>query len=143
MATITSANAEYSLAVSGLFPIPQTLHGYAADDAFTTQAIQSTEIVMGMDGHMSVGFVNNPVIQEITLMPDSPSNFVFQQWWSQQYAAKEALVANGSIALASVGQTYTMTRGALTSYMPIYDAKKVLQAAKYQITWESVVGAPI
>lgn len=143
MATITSADSIYSLSVSSLFPAPQVLQGFAADDGFTTEAIQSAEVVMGLDGHLSGGFVFNPFRQTITLMPDSPSAQVFQNWWNQQYATKEVLIANASIELPSVGQTYMLTRGFLTSYVPIFDVKKVLQAAKYEITWGSVVGAPI
>lgn len=143
MATITSANAEYSLSVSGLFPVPQVLQGYAADDGFTSEAVVNAETVMGLDGHLSGGFVFNPVKQTITIMPDSPSLLVFQQWANQQYGTREVIIGNASIAIPSIGQTYVLTRGFLTSYMPIPDVKKILQPVKFEITWGSVVGAPI
>ncbi|WP_321899871.1 phage tail fiber protein [Paraburkholderia heleia] len=55
MATITSANSAFSISVTDLYPVPQAIHGYAADDAFTAEAVEMAEIVMGVDGHMSGG----------------------------------------------------------------------------------------
>lgn len=143
MQTITAANSVFALAITGLYPSPQTLHGYAADDGFTTEALESAEVVMGLDGHMSGGYVFNPVKQTITLMPDSASLDVFNNWALAQMAAREVLVANASISLPSIGKKYVLTRGFLTSSKPIVDVKKVLAPVSYQITWNTIVGAAI
>lgn len=143
MSTITSANSVFALAITGLYPSPQILQGYAADDTFSTEAVENAEVVQGIDGHLSGGFVFNPIKQTITLMPDSPSIIIFNNWALAQLAAREVLVANASISLPSIGMKYVLTRGFLTSSKPIADAKKTLQAMPYQITWGSVVGAPI
>lgn len=139
--TITAANSVFALAITGLYPAPQTLHGYAADDAFATEAVETAETVMGIDGHLSGGFIFNPVKQTIVLMPDSTSIDIFNNWSLAQLASREVLIANASISLPAIGKKYVLTRGFLTSHKPIPDVKKVLQAVQYQITWGNVAGA--
>jgi hypothetical protein len=143
MKTLTAANSVFALTITGLYPAPQVLHGYAADDAFATDALESAETVMGLDGHLSGGYVFNPVKQTIVLMPDSASLDVFNNWSLAQMASREVLVANASISLPAIGKKYVLTRGFLTSHKPIPDVKKVLQSVQYQITWGSVAGAGI
>lgn len=141
MATITAANSVFALTITGLYPAPQILHGYAADDAFSTDAVETAETVMGLDGHLSGGFIFNPVKQTIVLMPDSASLDIFNNWSLAQLASREVLIANASISLPAIGKKYVLTRGFLTSHKPIPDVKKVLQSVQYQITWGSVAGA--
>ncbi len=143
MATITSANSVYALSITGLYLSPQILQGYAADDGFTTDAVEKAETVMGLDGRLSGGYVFNAFKQTITIMPDSPSLELFSNWTLAQMASREVLIANGSISLPAIGKRYVMTRGFLTSFKAIPDVKKVLAAVPFQITWESIVGASI
>lgn len=143
MQTITAANSVFALAITGLYPAPQVLQGYAADDGFTTEAVENAEVVMGLDGHMSAGFIFNPVKQTIVLMPDSPSLDIFNNWALAQLAAREVMVANASISLPAIGKKYVLTRGFLTSTTPVPDVKKVLQPVRYQITWNTVAGAAL
>lgn len=143
MLTITSANSVYALAITGLYPSPQILQGYGADDGFTTDALESSEVVMGLDGNLSGGYIFTPVKQVITLMPDSPSLDVFNNWSLAMLASREVLIANAAISLPSIGKKYVLTRGFLTSGKPIPDAKKVLAAVQFTITWGRVVGASI
>jgi hypothetical protein len=143
MSTITSANSVFALTITGLYTSPQILQGYATDDGFSTEAIEVAETVMGLDGHLSGGYVFNPYKQGITLMPDSPAIEIFNNWALAQQAVKEVLIANAAITLPATGKKYVLTRGFLTSFKPIPDVKKVLQSQQYQITWGSIVGAPV
>jgi hypothetical protein len=143
MGTITAANSVYMLAVTGLFPVPQLLQGYAADDAFSTEAVTPAEVVMGVDGRMSAGYTPYTTQQTITLMPDSPSILLFEFWLATQKAQGEVFRADAVISLPSIGQSYVMTYGVLTSITPIAGVKKVLQARAFTITWEGVSAVPI
>ena len=138
MSSITSANAQYLLAIGGLFPIPQGLQGFSAEDVFATEAIDTAEILMGVDGKMSAGFIFVPIKQTVTLQADSASNAIFDAWFTAEQVAKEKFFANGVVLLTSVGSKWTLSNGVLSSYSPLPDAKKVLQPRKYQITWNSV-----
>lgn len=142
MTSITSANAVLMLAIPPLFPVPQQLQGFAADDIYDIPQIRSVEVMMGVDGLLSGGFVYVEIRQEISLQADSASNLVFDTWWTQMQAAQDVYVANGIIQLPSIATKFQMVRGFLTGYKPSPGAKKVLQPRRYEITWESVAPAP-
>lgn len=141
MASLTGANAIITLAVAGIFPAPQQLQGFAADDVFDTDAIESAETVMGVDGKLSAGFVYVPVRQNYSLQADSASIFFFDTWWAQQQATRDIFFASGVTLLTAVGKKWAMSRGVLTSYTPIPATKKLLQPQRFSITWESLLPA--
>ena len=143
MSTITATNSILLISVGGVFPVPQQILGFASDDAFTFDAVDPAEIVMGVDGHMSAGYVPVPKIQSITIMPDSPSLSFFETWLAAMDRASEIFFANGSITLSAIGRKYTMTRGVLTSIQPAPGVKKTLQPMPYKLTWESVLPSPV
>ena len=142
-ATLTVANSVYLLVIADLFPIPQQLQGYSADDVFSTEAVDSVETVMGIDGQLSAGWMPTPKKQTIVLQADSVSSLMFDAWQATQESERDALVANAFISLPSLGRIFTCTKGFLTSYMPMPDARKILQPRRFQITWQSIIGAPI
>lgn len=139
MSSITGANAVIMLSIPLLFPVPVQLQGFAADDVFTTNAIQNAETLMGVDGRMSAGFVFVSVEQQYSLQADSESLFFFEQWYAAQQVARELFRANGVVLLTAVGKKWTMTNGVLSSHKPIPDTKKLLQPQQNSITWESVL----
>lgn len=142
MASITGANSVIMISIPLLFPIPQQLQGFAVDDVFDTDALESAETQMGVDGNLSAGFVYVPVKQNYSLQADSPSNFIFDTWWATQQQARDLFQANGVVLLTAVGSKWTMRKGFLTTYMPIPAVKKLLQPRKHTITWQSVVPSP-
>lgn len=139
--SITSANAIYMLSIASLYGAPQQLQGFAADDIFDTGSINPAEVIMGVDGKLSAGFVPVAIPQNIMLMANSASIDLFDNWYQAQYIARDIYFAQATIVLPSIGKQYTMTNGVLQGYAPIPDAKKVLQARRFSIVWESVVGA--
>lgn len=143
MPSITGATATYQLVITDLFDEPQQLQGFAADDVFSNPQIKSTEILMGVDGFMSAGFVFVPIEQSITLQADSPSNDVFDQWYAQQQAQEDVFFANATILLNALGKKWQMTRGVLSGYHPVPDVKKLIQPRKYEITWNNISPAPV
>ena len=143
MATLTAANSVFTISVANLFNTPVTLQGYAADDAFTADAVDQAEIVMGVDGTMSAGFIFNATKMTVTIMPTSPSLAVLNTWRLTQLSSREVYSASATIILPSIGYVYTCNNGILTSGKPFPDVKKVLQSTPYVITWESIIGAPL
>ena len=141
MSSITSVNSVYMLAIVGLYDTPQRLQGFAVDDVFDTESIDSAEVMMGVDGALSAGFVFVPVKQSIMLMGNSPSIEMFEQWYSNQQTSGELFAAKATVNLPSLGRAYSMTNGYLTAYSPISDAKKVMQPRKFGITWERITSS--
>lgn len=143
MATLTSANSVLMLGVANLFNIPQKIEGYAADDAFTVTDVESGETQMGVDGRLSAGFTPYIVPLEINLMADSASNLFFDVLMQSEKIAKEKYEINGSIEIPSIGYIYTFTRGFLKKASVVPAAKKILQARKFEIEFESMTWAPV
>lgn len=136
--TITSASSVFTLDVPDVFGIPQTVQGYAVDDAFDSDAVESAIAQMGVDGLMSGGYTPYMTPLQIHLMPDSPSILLFDAWGGAEAAAQEVFFAQASIAMPSVGKLFTFNNGILTHFKKLPDAKKVLGAQNYTIMWESV-----
>jgi hypothetical protein len=118
------------------------LQGFSADDIFTIEPRQASEVMMGVDGIMTAGFVYNPTVQSISLMADSNANEMFDQWVQAQKVAKDIYYANATVILISLNKTFTCTKGALTSYPPAPDAARVLRPRRYTINWEDVTPSP-
>lgn len=143
MSTITSANSVLSLAINNYFPVPQIIQGYAVDDAFESEAVQQSEILMGVDGKLSGGKVFVPYKMTVHLQADSPSVFLFDAWRNAQDAATDVFSASGSITLPSTNMVYTLQNGFLTAATPFPAVKKTLQPLVYEITWQRIIGGQI
>ena len=140
MGTITGSNAIIQLTVPGLFNVPQQLRGFAADDLFDSEQLDNVEVLQGVDGVLSFGFIYMPLKQNFTLQADSPSIAIFDAIYAAQIAAQEVYPLNAVILLTSVGKKWNLGPGALTKYKPFPDAKKLLQPQKFEITWSAPVG---
>ena len=143
MATITAANAVFTITVASLFPTPQQLQGFAADDVFSHALVAPVETLMGVDGFLSGGWTPQPKVQTIALQADSPSNYIFDTWYSAQETAREVYIADAHITLASIQRSFYCVKGFLTNYPPMADARKILQPRRFSITWEAINTAPL
>jgi hypothetical protein len=141
MASITSSNSVFTLSALSVFPAAQNLKGYAADDAFMADAIDMADVVMGVDGKLSAGYVPNPTKVTIALQADSPSIKVFEAIIAATRAARDVIFLDASVSMPSTGKSYTLTRGVLTNASQFPDAKKTLQPQKYIITFESCISS--
>lgn len=141
--SLTGANSIIALAIPGLFNTPQQLQGFAADDVFTTEMVRRIEVLMGVDGFLSGGFVNVEVKQSFSLQADSPSNDLFDQWDATQQQLGDPIIANGEETLLSINKSWSLTRGFLTGYTPVPEVKKIIQPRKFEITWNFVRPAPV
>jgi hypothetical protein len=142
MGDITSANAVLALTIPPLFVIPQQLQGFATDDVYNVPAIESVEVLMGVDGVLSAGFVYKQVEQEIMLQADSISNAIFDTWWLQMQATLITYPAAGVISLPNIATKFIQVNGFLTSYSPAPQAKRLLQPRRFRITWNQISPVP-
>ncbi len=142
MATLTSANSALSLAVVGLFNSPQPIQGYSTDDMFSTETVQPIQTEMGADGRLSAGYTPVPRVLSVVLQADSLSNDFFDTWDGAQQSARESFICNGSILIPSIGRKFALTRGFLTGFQAMPSAGKILRPRTFQITFESIIGAP-
>jgi hypothetical protein len=143
MGTITSANSTFVITIPLLYPVPTQIEGYATDDAFDTTATVIAEVFKGVDGRKSAGFIPHMIEMTVHLQADSPSMFIFEDLDSAQNTAKEVYSLQGEISLPSVGRSYTLIDGTLTSIMKIASARKTLQARTFVISWSEILAQPI
>jgi hypothetical protein len=143
MATLTAANAIYLLGAIGIYSTAQQLQGFEVDDAFATDAVVNAQTKMGVDGILSAGWVPMEVKQVITLQADSPSNIIFDTIYTTEQAAQEKSVLFCTIQIPGLGTKYAGLKGFMTSYIPVPDVKRIVQARKFGITWQSLLPAPI
>lgn len=141
--TLTSANSSFVISATQVFPAPQALQGYAADDAFTLDAIDMAEAVMGVDGKLSAGYTPNPVNVNISIQADSPSIDTFDLLIAATKTTREIVWLDAVVQLPGTGAKYVLTRGVLKNANQMPDAKKILQPQKYVIVFESVVKSVI
>ena len=143
MSTITSANSSVAIIVPGVYSAPQSIQGYATDDAFTAEAVEKVEAMMGIDGKLSAGYIFNPYKMTITLQADSASLALFTNWQLAQDAVREVIAASATIIIPSIGFKYAMSNGYLTRFQAMPEAKKTLGPPKFEITWEKIIGAKV
>lgn len=141
-ATITSANTILTLTQALLFPTPQQIQQFAADDVTDTDQVRNVETLMGVDGYLSAGFVFAPIMQNIALQANSPSIVFFDTIYAQQIAAEDAYAISGTLYFPGVSKKWSMVNGYLTDYKPTPDAKRTLQPQRFRITWNSVLPSP-
>lgn len=137
--TITALNSKFLLVVPGVFPMAQELEGYAADNAYSFDDVNSVEVRMGVDGKASFGLLPFLSVQNITLQPNSKSLSVFNLWAQAQILLKEVITANGIVTLTSIKQKYILSNGALSGFKPVPDVKKLIEPVSFKITWETIV----
>ncbi len=142
MTDLTAANAVITIGVPGVFNTPQQLQGFAADDIFSSPAIEAGEGSMGVDGKYSVGYVFKEVAQEYSLQADSDSNAIFDQWYAFEQANLVKIACNGTTLIPAINTRWVMTRGFLMSYTPIVAAGKILKVRKHEIRWNLVAPQP-
>lgn len=142
MATLTNANSVLMLAVAGVYPVAQSLQGFATDDMFSSPDVVPVETQMGVDGLLSAGFTPYPTEIEITFQADSPSLVIIDTWKAVQDTAREVFAANMTILISGTGQKFACTRGFMTSVSPMPSGKKILQPRKVKITFQSVTASP-
>lgn len=140
--SLTSSSAIIMLTIPGVFQQPQQLQGFAADDIFGTDELAPVEVVMGVDGILSGGYVPVPVKQGYSLQPNSPSRAIFDNWFNAMQVAQDVFPGAGLITLRSLSQKWAMVNGFLTGYKPIPDGGKILKPITFSITWQQVVPAP-
>jgi len=139
---LTAANAIITLSQVTLFPTPQQMQGFAADDVTDMDDVEPLEDLMGVDGVLSFGFVWVGRMQKITLQGDSASNNFFDTINSQSEAAQTTYPLSGTILLPAIGTMWTLINGGLKRYKPMPAVKKIIQPRSYSIIWNKVVPAP-
>lgn len=141
LGSLTSANCVLQLAIAVIFPTPQQIQQFTTDNIYDAPSVRPTIVKMGVDGKQSSGFVFVSKEVTIDLMPNSPSNDIFDTWATQMEANEDVYECSGLITLKSTGRKFTLIDGSLTMYTPLPGAGQVLKDRKYGITFGKIIPA--
>lgn len=140
--SLTAANSTILLNIPFLFPVPQQLYGFAADDIFDVDQVKRAETYMGVDGILSGGFVWEEVKQTFSLQADSPSCALFDQWQQAEIAISDVYPAFATVILPGLQTKFACSNGFLMSASPMPTMKTLAQPRKFSISWNNVSPAP-
>ena len=139
---LTTANSTMALTTQTLYPSAQLIQGYAADDAFDTEAVENGEYSMGIDGKLSAGFVFNPIPLTMTLQADSTSLNIFENIWQFEFKNRAKLSQNVTITVPAVGKRYEFFDGFMRSYKAPA-GKRILEPGVVVFLFNSLQVSPI
>ena len=141
--TLTAANSVFLLGVVGLYATAQQLQGYATDAAFAVADVDMAEVMKGVDGNMSYGWIPQLNKQTISLQADSSSGFIFENWVQAENAANEKYPCFGILTIPALQRSYTLSNGVLSKTIPHPKGGKTLMPRDFEITWDSIIPNPI
>ena len=131
------------MTIPAVYPAPQLIQGFAADDIFNLDQIEAAETVIGADGNMSSGFVFVVKTWGITLQADSPSMSIFDNWYEAEQLGRAKYPAVGGLTLPSIGTKWTMPICVLQRYKPTPDGARILRPRKFTLSLQSLNRSPI
>lgn len=136
--SLTGANAVIMLTIPNLFQIPNPLQGFAADDIFDVDQVKRAELLMGVDGILSGGFVWEQVRQTFALQADSPSMYIFDQWQLAEQAISDKYPCSATFTLTGINTQFSAPKGFLSAASPAPGVGKLIKPRKFTIEWQQV-----
>lgn len=140
--SVTSANATFTLTVAGLFTSPQRIQQFGVDDAFDSEQVESAEIMKGVDNFIVAGWKPTMPKLNVTLMANSPSGPIFDQWFQTQQQQQAILMAQGVITLPGIRQQYALLNAFLFGFTHLPPAKTTLKERKFVLIMDDISASP-
>lgn len=141
--TLTNANSILTLAVGDLDIGPVQLQGFGTNDMFDTTAIKSAEVMVGVDGVKSQGYIAFLVPLKFTLQADSLSIDVMDAIQEAQEAARETYELSMSLSAPGLGKLWTFINGTITEFKKTPKGEKLMQAQSYEITFGKMISSVV
>lgn len=138
MNDITSANSIIVLSCDELFPAGVQLDNFSADSSITQADEQIANTRMGVDGHMSAGWIPSIKTVTITVEPTSDAAEVFDTIYSASQTARSPYTINLSVNIPSLGKVVTYKNGTLKNWKKLPDHRDVLDPIPAVIDFEGV-----
>jgi hypothetical protein len=136
--TLSVPNIVIQLSVPQLVSLT-TLTGFAPDDIYTIETVDNVELVMGLDGILSAGWMPAPRTIIFKQMANSPTASFFTQWDQGQQLARDVYPAQGIITYPGLGYQVNLVQGFLGAQHFLPDAAKILQPQTFRISWQNVL----
>lgn len=141
--TLTNANSVLTLAVGDLDIGPVQLQGFGTNDMFDTTAIKSAEVMVGVDGVKSQGYIAFLVPFKFTLQADSLSIDIMDAIQEAQEAAQETYELSMSLSAPGLGKLWTFINGTITEFKKTPKGEKLMQAQSYEVTFGKMISSVV
>lgn len=140
MTTITGSSIVLTFAVESYSPAPVKIQGYSPDASVDGEALTVGEVMKGIDGFDTSGFYQTALPTPFELMADSPSIAFMDSWMATQMLLNGGTgdilrAINGVVTYPSLGKSFAVNRGTLTSYKPIPAGQRLLRPRGFTIVW--------
>lgn len=140
--TITSANSVITLFAPQYSPLPLIVGGAATDEWVGIDPQAQAEVMKGVDGRMSAGWLPSITQTTIKLQADSDSLAWMRGLLTAQTANREILwLTTGTIMIPGVNESYVLSKGVIENGGIIPGIGKVLSPLVYTIKWDRVVSS--
>jgi hypothetical protein len=116
LGTLTTANSVITFTVAGLYDTPQTLTGYATDDVFDFDNVTNAELMMGIDGVLSAGWVANPMNVTLTLQANSDSLALLEEVVARENTDRAKYAVSMTVTLPGVGKRRELSNGYINGF---------------------------
>lgn len=145
--TCTSRNIATGLstslgAYSSILGIPTRIEGWASDSAFSTDQVESSIMVQGVDGKAHTGWVPYLVPFNVNLYPDSDSQAFLTQIYALERTMRESLLITAVLVVPSTQQKLYFDNGVISRLTSFASHGRVQQAQATGFIFETVTPMP-
>lgn len=141
--SISGSSIVLTFAVQTYSPAPVTIRGYGPDETVDAEALTVGEVMKGIDGFGTSGFMQTTLVTPFTLLADPqvvPSIDFMDGWMGAQMLLNggtgDVLYAiNGVITYPSLKRQMQVNNGTLRSFKPIPQGQKLLRPRQFSIEW--------
>ena len=134
---ITSANSTLIVTVSALAIASVAMEGYAVDNAWALDEVETAVAQMGIDGKMTAGWVPRLNPLSLSFAPNSPSIASLSAIVNAQDVNRTIYTVQAVLSCPSIGKSWTLSNGVVTRGKILPDGTRVLGPQSFQITFES------
>lgn len=137
MNDITSANSVIVLTCEDLYPSGVQLDNFSADSSITQADEEIASTRMGIDGHMSSGWIPSIKSVSVSVEPTSDAATVFDTIYKASQTARAPYTISLTVNVPSIGKTVTYKNGTLKNWKPLPDHRQVLDPQTATMEFET------
>lgn len=145
--TATSRGIQTGLSTSlgafaSLMGVPTRIEGWASDNAFSTDQVESSQMVQGIDGKAHTGWVPFLVPFNVSLYPDSPSQDYIDQIVGIERTMRESLLISAVLIVPATLKKFYFSNGVIARVTPFASHGRVQSAQATGFVFESCTLMP-
>ncbi len=140
MTTITGSSLIFTFSVQTYSPAPVTIQGYSPDASVDGESMAIAEVMKGIDGFGSAGFLNTTLVTPFEIIADQPSCAFIDGWAAAEKVLNGSVgdvlyAQNAVLTYPGLGTKFNATQGVLRNYKPVPTGQRLLRPRQFTIEW--------